>query len=86
MCCCLPVTAVLIVPMLVGVVSHLQMGVQTTDRLYSSLTNKCTFIHLKNIKIYINLQAPCVMYIGQAFRYSPENAFYIFNQQVYFII
>ena len=24
--------------------------------------------------------------IGQAFRYSPENAFYIFNQQIYFII
>ena len=29
---------------------------------------------------------PCVLYIGQAFRYSPENAFYIFNQQIYFII
>ena len=24
-----------------------------------------------------NLQVPCVLYIGQAFRYSPENAFYI---------
>ena len=23
----------------------------------------------------INLQAPCVLFIGQAFRYSPENAF-----------
>ena len=23
---------------------------------------------------------------GQAFRYSPENAFYIFNQQIYFVI
>ena len=34
----------------------------------------------------INLQAPCFLYIGQAFRYSSENAFYIFNQQVYFII
>ena len=33
-----------------------------------------------------NLQAPCVLYIGQAFHYSPENAFYIFNQQIYFII
>ena len=33
-----------------------------------------------------NLQAPCVPYVGQAFRYSPENAFYIFNQQIYFII
>ena len=33
-----------------------------------------------------NLKAPCVLYIGQAFRYFPENAFYIFNQQIYFII
>ena len=33
-----------------------------------------------------NLSAPRVLYIGQAFRYSPENAFYIFNQQIYFII
>ena len=32
-----------------------------------------------------NLKAPCVLYIGQAFHYSPENAFYIFNQQIYFI-
>ena len=24
--------------------------------------------------------------LGQAFNYSPENAFYIFNQQIYFII
>ena len=31
----------------------------------------------------INLQAPCVLYIGQAFRYSPENAFYIFNQHIF---
>ena len=34
----------------------------------------------------LNLQARCVLYIGQAFRYSPENTFYIFNQQIYFII
>ena len=33
-----------------------------------------------------NLQAPRFLYIGQAFRYSPENAFYTFNQQTYFII
>ena len=26
--------------------------------------------------------APCVLYIGQAFLYTPENAFYIFNQQM----
>ena len=34
----------------------------------------------------LNLLAPCVLCIGQAFCYSPENAFYIFNQQIYFII
>ena len=28
-------------------------------------------------------RASCVL--GQAFHYSPENAFYIFNQQIYFI-
>ena len=34
----------------------------------------------------VKLRAPCVLYVGQAFHYSPENAFYIFNQQIYFII
>ena len=34
----------------------------------------------------LNLKAPRFLYIGQALRYSPENAFYIFNQQIYFII
>ena len=29
-------------------------------------------------------RASCVL--GQAFHYSPDNAFYIFNQQMYFII
>ena len=30
----------------------------------------------------LNLWAPCVLYIGQAFRYSPENAFHIVNQYI----
>ena len=29
-------------------------------------------------------RASCIL--GRAFRYSPKNAFYIFNQQIYFII
>jgi len=29
-------------------------------------------------------RASCIQ--GQAFHYSPKNAFYIFNQQIYFII
>ena len=43
-------------------------------------------INRKGCKGEINLWAPRFLYIGQAFRYSPENAFYIFNQQIYFII
>ena len=35
---------------------------------------------------HLNLEVPRFLYIGQAFRYSPENAFYIFNQQIYFLI
>ena len=43
---------------------------------------------LRGTNWVFNLQAPCVLYIGQAFRFSPENVFYIlvFNQQIYFII
>jgi len=36
--------------------------------------------------ISFNLYAPRFLYIGQAFHYSPEKAFYIFYQQIYFII
>jgi len=36
--------------------------------------------------ISINLYAPCILYIGQAYRYSPEYAFYIFSQQIYYLI
>ena len=35
-------------------------------------------------KLTFRHRASCIL--GQAFRYSPENAFYIFNQQIYFII
>jgi len=38
------------------------------------------------VALHINLQAPCIIYTGQTYRYSPEYAFYIFSQQVYFII
>ena len=34
--------------------------------------------------LIFRLRASCIL--GQAFHYSPENAFYIFNQQIYFII
>ena len=35
-------------------------------------------------KLTFRHRASCIL--GQAFHYSPENAFYIFNQQIYFII
>ena len=34
----------------------------------------------------LNFRHSASSIIGQAFRYSPEKAFYIFNQQIYFII
>ena len=40
----------------------------------TSSANRLTFRH----------RASCIL--GQAFHYSPENAFYVFNQQIYFII
>ena len=42
--------------------------------LMSSTQNVLTFRH----------RASCIL--GQAFHYSQENAFYIFNQQIYFIV
>ena len=37
-----------------------------------------------NGPLIVRHRASCIL--GQAFHYSPENAFYIFNQQIYFII
>ena len=48
-----------------------------------------SLLYLQNMKYkqtLINLSTPRFLYTGQAFRYSPENTFYIFNQQIYFII
>ena len=39
---------------------------------------------VRAVSLTFRHRAPCIL--GQAFRYSPENAFYIFNQQIYFII
>jgi len=36
--------------------------------------------------VKINLYAPCILYIGQTHRYSPEYAFYIFSEQIHLII
>jgi len=34
----------------------------------------------------IKLQAPCILYIGQTYRYSTEYSFFIFSQQIYLIV
>ena len=38
----------------------------------------------ENAPLTFRHRASCIL--GQAFHYSPENVFYIFNQQIYFII
>ena len=43
-----------------------------------------TFLWYGSITLNFRHRASCIL--GQAFHYSPENAFYIFNQQIYFII
>ena len=42
------------------------------------------FAPLRFMALTFRHRASCIL--GQAFHYSPENAFYIFNQQIYFII
>ena len=43
-----------------------------------------TFLDIRLDDLTFRHRASCIL--GQAFHYSPENAFYIFNQQIYFII
>ena len=40
----------------------------------------------KHKEAKFNLYAPCVLYIGQTYRFSPQYSFYIFSQQIYLII
>jgi hypothetical protein len=54
---------------------HICKSLKTGDVRDSNMHNYCT-------EVLINLWAPCVLYRAQAFRCSPENAFYIFNQQI----
>ena len=46
--------------------------------------NRLWLMILRNSTLTFRHRASCIL--GQAFHYSPENAFYIFNQQIYFII
>ena len=40
--------------------------------------------YIKPLTLIFRHRASCIL--GQAFHYAPENAFYIFNQQIYFIV
>ena len=56
-------------------------------KLYTkSLTRDVCIVasHWWEFPLTFRHRASCIL--GQAFHYSPENAFYIFNQQTYFII
>ena len=58
-------------------------SITSTTHTASDLRNHITALSASQIacqRWQVNL------YIGQAFRYSPEKAFCIFNQQIYFII
>jgi len=65
-------------PPIVKSVTELSSIVAASNRplysLRSTLISMLTFRH----------RASCIL--GQAFHYSPEKAFYMFNQQIYFII
>jgi hypothetical protein len=65
----------------------LHPSITLRNALFSSKTlNQSNKYFHHTVLRTINLYAPRFLYIGKAFRYSPENAFYIFNQQIYFII
>jgi hypothetical protein len=61
-----------------------EVGLQ--NYYFSSAELTCKIILCRYKYHLTNLQAPIILYAGQAFRYSPEDTFYVFNQQIYFII
>ena len=64
--------------------SHHELHISFTPPVITTPICTCSLDRLS--VCIINLQAPSILYVGQAIRYSPENAFYISNQQIYFII
>ena len=59
-------------------------AVETAQHRAHSTTQHNQITAPRQKKLTFRHRASCIL--GQAFRYSPENAFYIFNQQIYFII
>jgi len=62
----------------------LQLFILVLGFIYSTETN-ITINQEHTDNAMLNLQAPCILYIRQTYRYSPEYAFYIFSQQMYLI-
>ena len=46
----------------------------------------CPLDLVEESELYLTFRHRASCILGQAFHYSPENAFYIFNQQIYLII
>ena len=62
------------------IISNICCFVRQTEAIYLANTRKPA----TNFLLTFRHRASCIL--GQAFHYSLENAFYIFNQQIYFII
>ena len=59
-------------------------GVSLLFYLPEDGNQSCRRNPVSNFILTFRHRASCIL--GQAFYYFPENAFYIFNQQIYFII
>jgi hypothetical protein len=63
---------------------YISLHIQFHIKCFRFLT--CRFrnsqYHDKQITVEHNLQEPCVLYIGRAYRYPPDVAFYIYFQQI----
>ena len=59
---------------------HYNSGYTNTPQCYVIRTLPVLYVYM------LTFRHRASSILGQAFRSSPENAFYIFNQQIYFII
>ena len=58
-----------------------------TVRRYFYMNSTTTYLGITElVKLCLTFRHRASCILGQAFRYSPEKAFYTFNQQIYFII
>ena len=64
--------------------SHVSYTAWRSDNTDNYLEILLTAVNLSSRCLTFRHSVSCIL--GQAFHYSPENAFYIFNQQIYFII